>query len=428
VLPPSIMRTLALATCLASGVSALHLPTVGAPHIRSAPPSMAEVAPKKKAQLVEDLAPMTQTEVFECQKKWAAAIAGCSKVYAEGGDYIGAAADAASELYGYGFLPEVLFKPTKAADVPYRPTASEAMSYFVGGDVVDGGYEEDSGFAINGGKGWEKVVFTNHAISLNGPSATAMGYYIFTDATNKQEVKVEYTFGYKRCSDGKPRIYLHHSSVPFQKASSGQSLLLAPLTEAEVIQCQTKWAAAIASITKTYFDKGDFIGAAGEAAGELYGYGFGDVLFKPTKASDVPFRPTPNEAMSYFVGGSNVDNGYDEDAGFAINGGKGWSQVVFNNHNIELLGTTAIAMGYYVFTDATTTDEVTVEYTFGYKRCSDGKPRIFLHHSSVPYSGGGSDSRDSWLARAKEFRENMPTATISEDDFWEPDEEELAVA
>merc|ERR1711988_1268950 len=94
--------------------------------------------------------------------------------------------------------------------------------------------------------------------------------------------------------------------------------------------------------------------------------GFGDVLFKPTKAADVPFRPTPGEAMSYFVGGSNVDAGYDEDAGFAINGGSGWSSVVFRNHCIELLGTSAIAMGSYVFTDATTKDKVTVEYTFGY--------------------------------------------------------------
>merc|ERR1719201_2562105 len=142
---------------------------------------------------------------------------------------------------------------------------------------------------------------------------------------------------------------------------------------------------AIASISKTYLDDGDFIGEAGEAAGQLYGYGFGDVLFKPTKAADVPFRPTAGEAMSYFVGGSNVDDGYDEDAGFAINGGKGWSKVVFTNHKLVLLGTEAVAMGSYVFTDATTNDKVTVEYTFGYKRCADGKPRIFVHHSSVPY-------------------------------------------
>jgi len=59
-------------------------------------------------------------------------------------------------------------------------------------------------------------------------------------------------------------------------------------------------------------------------------------------------------------------------------------------------------MGYYVFTDATTKAKVTVEYTFGYKRCSDGKPRIFLHHSSVPYNGGGNANREEWLKQAKE--------------------------
>merc|ERR1711998_28222 len=109
-------------------------------------------------------------------------------------------------------------------------------------------------------------------------------------------------------------------------------------------------------------------------------------LFKPTKAADFPFRPTGGEAMSYFVGGSVVNNGYDEDAGFAINGGKGWKKVVFNNHQVDLNSEVAIAMGSYLSTDAITGDEVKVEYTFGYKRCADGKPRIFLHHSSVPYA------------------------------------------
>jgi hypothetical protein len=279
------------------------------------------------------------------------------------------------------------------------------MSYFVGGSNVDDGYDEDAGFAINGGKGWANVEFYNHAISLNGPTATAMGYYIFTDATSKGEVTVEYTFGYKRCADGNVRIFLHHSSVPFSSASG---LLLAPLTKEEVANCQARWAGAIASISKTYLDGGDFIAEAGERAGELYGYGHGKVLFKPTKASDEPFRPTAGEAMSYFVGGSNVDDGYDEDAGFAINGGKGWSKVVFTNHNVVLLGTEAISMGSYVFTDATTGDDVTVEYTFGYKRCPDGKPRIFLHHSSVPYSGGGNEDRASWLRRAMDFKKQDP--------------------
>merc|ERR1719453_2867189 len=102
------------------------------------------------------------------------------------------------------------------------------MSYFVGGKVVDNGYAEDGGFAINGGKGWKNVVFTNHQIDLNGATATAMGSYDFICATTGDVVTVEYTFGYKRCADGKPRIYLHHSSVPYSVAP-------APVTEAEVL-------------------------------------------------------------------------------------------------------------------------------------------------------------------------------------------------
>merc|ERR1712046_479885 len=97
--------------------------------------------------------------------------------------------------------------------------------------------------------------------------------------------------------------------------------------------------------------------------------------------------------MGYFVGADNFEGSQKfkgEDAGFAINGGKGWSNVVFTNHQIDLNGPTAVAMGSYDFTCATTGDISTVEYTFGYKRCEDGKPRIFLHHSSVPYSAGAA--------------------------------------
>jgi len=162
----------------------------------------------------------------------------------------------------------------------------------------------------------------------------------------------------------------------------------AAITEAEVLECQAKWAAAIASISATYAEKGDFVGAAGEAAGELYGYGHHNVLFKPTKSTKHPFRPTGGEAMSYFVGAEAMENAEfeGEDAGFAINGGKGWKKVKFANHQIDLNGETATAMGSYDFTCATTGDVATVFYTFGYKRCADGKPRICLHHSSVPYS------------------------------------------
>ena len=322
-------------------------------------------------------ASVTEAEVQAAQKAWADAIKGISKTYLDGGDYVAAASKAAGELYGYGHS-NVLFKPTKAKDVQFRPTASQAMSYFVGSKAVGDGISEDGGFAINGGKGWSDVVFDNHQIDLNGNVAIAMGNYYFTSAADGSKTKVEYTFGYKKNEDGKVRISLHHSSVPFevQKAS---------VTEAEVQAAQKAWADAIKGISKTYFDGGDYVAAASKAAGELYGYGHSNVLFKPTKAKDVQFRPTASQAMSYFVGSKAVSDGISEDGGFAINGGKGWSDVVFDNHQIDLNGNVAIAMGNYYFTSASDGSKTKVEYTFGYKKNEDGKARIFLHHSSVPF-------------------------------------------
>ena len=161
----------------------------------------------------------------------------------------------------------------------------------------------------------------------------------------------------------------------------------APITLSEVHELQSKWASAIKSITKAYMEKGDYVGVAGEAAAELYGYGHSKVLFKPTKATAHPFRPTGEDAMSYFVGAEAMGNDKykGEDAGFAINVVNGRKEEVINNHDDDHNRSDAIAMGSYDFTCATTNEDVTVEYTFGYKRNDDGKARIFLHHSSVPY-------------------------------------------
>merc|ERR1719208_584814 len=178
-------------------------------------------------------APVTKAEVEQAQKDWAAAI------------------EAAGKLYGYGH-GNVLFKPTKATDHPFRATGEEAMSYFVGAEAMsaDAYKGEDAGFAINGGKGWSNVVFRNHQIETFGPVAHAMGDYVFTDATSGDKVRVEYTFGYKRCEDGKVRICLHHSSVPYSPSGP------APVTEAEVLEAQKLWAESIASISKVYAEKG----------------------------------------------------------------------------------------------------------------------------------------------------------------------------
>merc|ERR1712164_56317 len=172
--------------------------------------------------------------------------------YLDKGDFVGAAATAAGQLYGYG-QSNVLFKPTKAAEYPFRPTAEEAMSYFVGEKNVKDGYKEDGGFAINGGKGWSDVVFDNHQIELLEDSAIAMGTYYFTCAATGDKTKVEYTFGYKRNDDGKLRIFLHHSSVPFVVQSP---VTMPKITETDVKEAQAAWASVIKTISKTYLDKG----------------------------------------------------------------------------------------------------------------------------------------------------------------------------
>ena len=151
---------------------------------------------------------------------------------------------------------------------------------------------------------------------------------------------------------------LQHSSL---RHASGAPTGLAPVTEAEVLEVQAKWAEAIKGISKTYKEGGDYIKAAGEAAGELYAYGHSNVLFKPTKAAEYQFRPTGEEAMSYFVGGNVVDNGYAEDAGFAINGGKGWSECIYDNHQVEIKNGVGIAMGNYYFTSAADDSKTKVE-------------------------------------------------------------------
>merc|ERR1712151_1211560 len=166
------------------------------------------------------------------------------------------------------------------------------------------------------GKGWADCVYQNHQIELKGGLGIAMGNYMFTCATTGDQTKVEYTFGYVRCEDGKVRIFLHHSSVPYAAAHAPSCG--APVTRDDVLAVQQAWSNAIKSISKIHKEGGNYIQAATVAAGELYAYGHSNVLFKPTKASDNQFRPTAESAMSYFVGGNAVDDGHAEDAGFAM--------------------------------------------------------------------------------------------------------------
>lgn len=151
------------------------------------------------------------------------------------------------------------------------------------------------------------------------------------------------------------------------------------ISAGEVALAQDEWGAGIVAIGKAFLDKGDYVKAAENHLDTLYNFQAGAVLFKPTKATDPQFRMNREGALSYFVGGNAK---YGEDHGFAIHP---WTKVRFENMATYLHGDYAVAMGNYFFTQ-TDGSEVKVEYSFGYIKGADGRLRINLHHSSLPFS------------------------------------------
>jgi hypothetical protein len=150
------------------------------------------------------------------------------------------------------------------------------------------------------------------------------------------------------------------------------------ITQEEVIKTQKTWGDALVNLGKTYTDGGDYEKVAKNLVNTLYAYQTGQVLFKPTKASDDKFRETKEGAISYFVG---HNKNFPEDKGFAL---KPWTNVRFQNAGISINDDVALAMGKYFFTPLKG-EAVKVEYTFGYVKKGDGSLKIILHHSSLPY-------------------------------------------
>ena len=152
---------------------------------------------------------ITEKEIVQAQKTWGDGVVAIGKAYTDGGNYKKAAEDIVDSLYAYQLGP-VLFCPTKAAEEQFRLTREGAVSYFVGGDT---NFPEDKGFAL---QPWTKVRFENAGTFIHGDYAVSMGNYFFTPKKG-EEVKVEYTFGYIKGKDGKLKINLHHSSLPYTK-------------------------------------------------------------------------------------------------------------------------------------------------------------------------------------------------------------------
>lgn len=149
------------------------------------------------------------------------------------------------------------------------------------------------------------------------------------------------------------------------------------ITIGEIEQVQQAWGEGIVAISAAYTSGGDYVALATKHVETLYAYDLGKVLFKPTLAAREQFRPTFETALSYFVASNGACL---EDQGFAI---KGWTKVRFENSDVIINQTNAIAMGNYFFTSPEG-DEVKVEYTFGYVKTDEETLKINLHHSSMP--------------------------------------------
>lgn len=154
------------------------------------------------------------------------------------------------------------------------------------------------------------------------------------------------------------------------------------ITEAEIQAAQEAWGKALLQIGKEFDAKG--LKAATKTASavldEAYGYSFGAVLFKPTLTSgDQVFRTTKEGALAYFVGGNLK---FPNDKGFAL---KGWERYEFSNAAVFINGDLALTMGNVFFTDKK--GHITkVDKTWGFKKDLNGKLKIVLHHSSLPYT------------------------------------------
>ena len=157
------------------------------------------------------------------------------------------------------------------------------------------------------------------------------------------------------------------------------------ITYDEVNAAQQAWCDALVKIGKIKEEGGDYKAFAAQVLTDAYNYDNGKVFFKPTLTfGDQTFRNDKKGALAYFVGG---DPDYPNDKGFAL---KPWVKVRYDNagaenEGIQIYGSTAITMGN-VWVTAKDGTEVMVDKTWVFKKGKDGKLRIIVHKSALPFN------------------------------------------
>jgi hypothetical protein len=159
------------------------------------------------------------------------------------------------------------------------------------------------------------------------------------------------------------------------------------ITYDEVNAAQQAWCDALVKIGQLKEEGGDYKAYAEQVLSEAYNYDNGKVFFKPTLAyGDQTFRNDKKGALAYFVGG---DQAYPNDKGFALTP---WVKARYDNagsdnDGIQIYGSVAITMGN-VWVTGKDGKEVMVDKTWVFKKGKDGKLRIIVHKSALPFSAG----------------------------------------
>ena len=157
------------------------------------------------------------------------------------------------------------------------------------------------------------------------------------------------------------------------------------ITYDEVNAAQQAWCDALVKIGKLKEDGGDYKTFANEVLSTAYNYDSGKVFFKPTLAfGDQTFRNDKKGALAYFIGG---DPDYPNDKGFAL---KPWVKARYDNagsknEGIQIYGSIAITMGN-VWVTGKDGKDVMVDKTWVFRKGKDGKLKIIVHKSALPFS------------------------------------------
>jgi hypothetical protein len=156
---------------------------------------------------------ITYDEVNAAQQAWCDALVKIGQMKENGEDYKSYAEQVLSDAYNYDH-GKVFFKPTLAfGEQTFRNDKKGALAYFIGGDID---YPNDKGFALTP---WVKARYdnagkNNEGIQIYGSVAITMGNVYVTDKSGK-EVMVDKTWVFKKGKDGKLRIIVHKSALPF---------------------------------------------------------------------------------------------------------------------------------------------------------------------------------------------------------------------